>query len=466
MRLVDHAAPARHRRDPRLGAVALPERRRTAWPASTAPTCYEHADPRQGFHPDWKSAIFNYGRHEVRSFLISSALVVARPLPRRRPPGRRRRLDALPRLLPPGRASGSRTATAAGRTSRRSSSCGSSTTRCTREHPGTTTFAEESTSWPMVTPADVRRRARLRLQVGHGVDARHPRTTCSRDPVHRRYHHHELTFRSVYASSENFVLPLSHDEVVHGKGSLLGKMPGDRWQQRANLRLLYAWQWAQPGKKLLFMGGELAQYARVGPRRDARVVAPRRPGHGRRPVAGCATSTRSTPPSRRCTAATATPTASGGSRPTTSTNSVYAFLRLEPRRARRAPGAGRRQRHPGRPPQLPRRRARRRAVARGAEQRRAELRRQRRRQPRRRSPPRRCRATASSRASTSPCRRSAPCSWFQNVSRRWSRRERSCRAADRRRGGRAGPTSHRCPPGSPPARSRAWSCPGRCSAGR
>src|SRR5690606_3638305 len=82
----------------------------------------------------------------------------------------------------------------------------------------------------------------------------------SRDPVHRHWHHHELTFRAVYANSENYVLPLSHDEVVHGKGSLLAKMPGDWWQQRANLRLLYAWQWAQPGKKLVFMGGQLPQH--------------------------------------------------------------------------------------------------------------------------------------------------------------------------------------------------------------
>jgi 1,4-alpha-glucan branching enzyme len=127
-----------------------------------------------------------------------------------------------------------------------------------REHPGTQTFAEESTAWPMVSrPTDVDG-----LGFGFKWDMGWMHDTLQylqREPIHRRYHHGELTFRQVYAYSENFVLPLSHDEVVHGKGSLLGKMPGDVWQRFANLRLLFGYQWALAGKKLLFMGDELGQ---------------------------------------------------------------------------------------------------------------------------------------------------------------------------------------------------------------
>ena len=128
------------------------------------------------------------------------------------------------------------------------------------EYPGVATYAEESTAWPMVTsPVHL---GGLGFSYKWDMGWMHDTLRYfGRPTVYRRFHHHELTFRTIYATSERFVLPLSHDEVVHGKGSLLNKMPGDDWQQRANLRLLYAWQWAQTGKTLLFMGGELGQRA-------------------------------------------------------------------------------------------------------------------------------------------------------------------------------------------------------------
>ena len=137
--------------------------------------------------------------------------------------------------------------TAATRTSTRSTSCAGSTTAVYAEYPDVQTIAEESTAWPMVSRPGAPRRPRLRLQVGHGLDARHARY-FARDPIHRRYHHDELTFRTIYAFSENFVLPLSHDEVVHGKGSLLGKMPGDDWQQLRQPPAPARLQWAQPAR--------------------------------------------------------------------------------------------------------------------------------------------------------------------------------------------------------------------------
>lgn len=220
---------------------------------------YEHADPRQGWHPDWQSAIFNYGRHEVRSFLISSALSW---LERYHVDGLR--VDAVASMLylDYSRQPGEWTPNEHG--GRENLEAVAFLRQLNEavfgEHPGTTTFAEESTAWPMVSrPTYVGG-----LGFGFKWDMGWMHDTLaylSREPVHRHWHHHELTFRAVYASSENYVLPLSHDEVVHGKGSLVAKMPGDWWQQRANLRLLYAWQWAQPGKKLLFMGGELPQVA-------------------------------------------------------------------------------------------------------------------------------------------------------------------------------------------------------------
>jgi 1,4-alpha-glucan branching enzyme len=218
---------------------------------------YEHADPRKGFQPDWGSLIFNYGRCEVRSFLISSALFW---LDCYHADGLR--LDAVASMLyldysrPAGQwlpnEHGGRENLEAIAFLRQLNAA------VYLHYPDAQTVAEESTAWPMVS----RPLYLGGLGFGFKWDMGWMHDTLeylAQDPVYRRYHQTKLTFRGLYAWTENFVLPLSHDEVVYGKGSLLGKMPGDRWQQLANLRLLFAWMFAQPGKKLLFMGGELAQ---------------------------------------------------------------------------------------------------------------------------------------------------------------------------------------------------------------
>src|SRR5438105_4676720 len=218
---------------------------------------YEHADPRQGFHPDWKSFIFNYGRHEVRSFLLSSAMFW---LERYHADGLR--VDAVASMLYldysrkegewiPNLHGGRENLEAIQFLQRLN-------TEVYAREQGVQTYAEESTSWPGVS-----RPIWLGgLGFGFKWDMGWMHDTLyymERDPVHRRFHHNSLTFRGLYAFHENFVLPLSHDEVVHGKGSLIAKMSGDDWQKRANLRLLFANQWSLPGKKLLFMGGEFGQ---------------------------------------------------------------------------------------------------------------------------------------------------------------------------------------------------------------
>ncbi|MCX8072694.1 MAG: 1,4-alpha-glucan branching protein GlgB [Candidatus Binatia bacterium] len=219
---------------------------------------YEHADPRLGAHPDWGTLIFNYGRWEVRNFLLSSALfwfevyhldglrfdAVASMLyldysrrhgewiPNRY--GGRENLEAVEFLR----------------------HCNE---RIYALNPGATTIAEESTSWPMVS----RPTYLGGLGFGFKWDLGWMNDTLryiARDPIYRKYHHSDLTFRMLYAFTENFVLPLSHDEVVHGKGSVLGRMPGDEWQKFANLRLLLTYQYTQPGKKLLFMGTDIGQW--------------------------------------------------------------------------------------------------------------------------------------------------------------------------------------------------------------
>jgi 1,4-alpha-glucan branching enzyme len=218
---------------------------------------FEHEDPRLGFHPDWKSLIFNYGRHEVRSFLASSA---AHWLSTYHADGLR--VDAVASMLyrDYSRRSGEWIPNAFGGRENLEAIdfLQQLNTGIYADFPDVTVIAEESTAFPGVSrPVHVGG-----IGFGFKWDMGWMHDTLlylSRDPIHRRHHHSEITFRSVYAFSENFMLPLSHDEVVHGKGSLLEKMPGDDWQRFANLRLLYGYQFGQPGKKLLFMGGELAQ---------------------------------------------------------------------------------------------------------------------------------------------------------------------------------------------------------------
>jgi 1,4-alpha-glucan branching enzyme len=218
---------------------------------------YEHEDPRRGSHPDWGTLVFNLGRNEVRNFLIANALYWLEEF---HVDGVR--VDAVASMLylDYSRKEGEWVPNVyGGREDLEAVSFLKEMNEVVHgAHPGVTTFAEESTAWPGVSrPTYVGGLGfGLKWNMGWMNDTL---DYFSKDPIHRRYHHDELTFGLVYAFSENFVLPLSHDEVVHGKGSLLRKMPGDRWQQLANLRALLAWMWAHPGKQLLFMGGELAQ---------------------------------------------------------------------------------------------------------------------------------------------------------------------------------------------------------------
>jgi 1,4-alpha-glucan branching enzyme len=222
---------------------------------------YEHADPRLGFHPDWNTAIYNFGRREVRSFLVNNALFWAEQY---HVDGLR--VDAVASMLyrDYSRKDGEWIPNADGG---RENWEAVDFLRATNQalygtHSGVMTIAEESTSWPGVSQPAYAEGPRTALGFGFKWNMGFMHDTLqymARDPIHRKFHHDEITFGLVYAFSENFVLPLSHDEVVHGKGSILAKMSGDDWQQFANLRAYYAMMWGYPGKKLLFMGQEFAQ---------------------------------------------------------------------------------------------------------------------------------------------------------------------------------------------------------------
>ncbi len=216
---------------------------------------YEHADPRRGFHPDWTSNIFNYGRHEVKSFLISSAICW---LERFHIDGLR--VDGVASMLyrDYSRKAGEWLPNEDGSNHDRDAITflQDFNRAAYGAFPDIQTIAEESTAWGGVSrpPEHGGLGFGFKWDLGWMHDTL---AVLSHDPIYRKHHHDQLTFRSLYANAENYLLPLSHDEVVHGKGSLIAKIPGDPWQKYASLRLLYGYQWMLPGKKLLFMGDEL-----------------------------------------------------------------------------------------------------------------------------------------------------------------------------------------------------------------
>jgi 1,4-alpha-glucan branching enzyme len=218
---------------------------------------YEHSDPRRGEQPDWGTLVFNFGRSEVRNFLVANALFWLEEF---HVDGLR--VDAVASMLYldysrkdgewlPNQYGGRENLEAIGFMQEMNATC-------YKRVPGIVTIAEESTSWPAVSrPTHL---GGLGFGFKWNMGWMHDTLDyLTRPPIYRQYHHHQMTFSMMYAYSENFVLPLSHDEVVHGKGSLLRKMPGDRWQQLASLRALYGYMWAHPGKQLIFQGDEFGQ---------------------------------------------------------------------------------------------------------------------------------------------------------------------------------------------------------------
>ena len=295
---------------------------------------YEHEDPRRGAHPDWGTLVFNYGRNEVRNFLLSNALFWLREY---HVDGIR--VDAVASMLyldysreegewVPNQYGGNEDLDAVAFLKEYNEVV------YARE-PGVISAAEESTAWPGVS------RPTYLGGLGFGFKwnmgwMHDTLAYFEHEPIHRRWHHHELTFSLVYAFTENFILPLSHDEVVHGKGSMLSKMPGDRWQQLANLRALYAFMWAHPGKKLLFMGNEIAQEQEWSRGALARLAPAREPAARRHPVARARPQPRLPRRRRRSGSATTSTRRFWWLEPNDAEASVFAFARIGQGRAKRA----------------------------------------------------------------------------------------------------------------------------------